>query len=457
MITNHPGEKTITIFLSDKMAAHPIIAYTTNTNSLQTLEEMVDALTVHPDTITTGDGRSSSSYHGGHTLLFMVVLRFQDLCAKIMPPARPQALRVVKKLLDKGADPNKFRIANTGSGTYCLSSTPMYTAVYRNQYDVTELLLQYGGNPNIGGENELLFCASGYNYFGVPNFKMCMLLIKYGANINAPTRSKQSLKAVFESHYKNELGYPQHYKKWQTDIQQIHALLKFGPEQALREIERIRLEQERIERERLAKIEAERLERERLERERLAKIEAERIRLEQERLERERQAKIEAERLEQERLERELQRQHDEDTALINVMKTNVSKCRAYAQYLPNGYLEHNIGFLRDIIGMLHFPEKVGDIEDEIKFLTIQLNREDNIGMDMISKDKMGGAYFVLGINGVKSLTENRDKLPTQFIEYLVSFNKMLFQMANINMSATNKLKIRSELDESLKSLVDCN
>jgi hypothetical protein len=484
------------------MVGHEIYSYTLHTNGLNKLEEAVDALTVHPDTVLNQYGKAC--------LLYTVVLQFSTISARHTPPSRPQALRVVKKLLDKGADPN-FGITHHDKYGYNVSGIPMYRAVYYNHYDVVELFIKYGGNVNIGGYNELLFCSTGYSYFGGPNFKMTILLINNGANINGQVRKgKETLRQIFESHYSNELKFPQHYKQYQKDIQSIHTLLKFGPEAALRDIEmerlekerlekerlekerlereriekarlererlareqKERIERERIERERIAKIEADKLEKERIEREKEAQIEAERLakervkleclakikaeRLEKERVEQERLAKIEAERLEKERIEQEIIQKNNEDQAYFYVMKANLSKCREYYENLPNNYLEYNIGLLREIIGMINFPKKedINEIEQGIEFLERQLTRNDEVGMDSVSKDKMGGAYFVLAITNIKTISEVNDKLDEKFVNYIYSFTSSLFEMANDNMNKESKEKVRMDLDEELKKYI---
>lgn len=103
------------------MSHHHIWAWTLNCRNLDKLEAFVDTLTVHPDTITTGNGMTTGTYFGGHTLLYIMALRMQEMGARIAPPkSRPVALRIIEKLLKKGADPNKYRVPNTGSGTYGL-------------------------------------------------------------------------------------------------------------------------------------------------------------------------------------------------------------------------------------------------------------------------------------------------------------------------------------------------
>jgi len=203
-----------------------IFRYISHYSTLDKLENMVDEMKCHPDSLETKNKNFPYVAHEGNSLLYEIIIKFSELTARHTPPTRPQGLRIIEKLLKKGADPNKFRRPKSGSGTFGIETCPMYQAINRNHNDIAELFFKYGGKADIDGTNELLHCASGYNHHGIPNYKMCLLLLNNGGSTKTLVRGKITILQDFEKHYPNELKYPQSYKRYQENIQNIHKLFK---------------------------------------------------------------------------------------------------------------------------------------------------------------------------------------------------------------------------------------
>ena len=70
---------------------------------------------------------------------------------------------------------------------FCNSGTPLLSAVYRNNYDITEKLLGAGASVDLTG-----FCGitALMEAAGKGNNKMCHLLLNHGANVNAVNDSR---------------------------------------------------------------------------------------------------------------------------------------------------------------------------------------------------------------------------------------------------------------------------
>lgn len=416
-----------------------------------------------------------------------------------------QFCRILRKLKEKGANlelMNSTGHTCTGSGEHTRILNVCITQTANNipNYFI-EFLLELGANPNNYTNYTLLqHVASG---LGEYNYDLMVILLKYGLDINKLTSSKKPMKFYFLKDWESKTSYYRKHPEWIAKgqipeevkrILKIKELFDEGVANHLARLERERLEKERLEKERLekerlekerlakleaerkekerlAKLEAERKEKERLakleaerqERERLAKIEAER--LEAERQERERLAKIEAEKHEKERQEleerkalEEFHKKQDQDQAFLMIMEANSSKCQDNYQYLPNNYLEYNINYLKEILQMINFPEELetSSIENRIKFFQEQLSREEEIGLDLESQNQMGGAYFLLAITNLKSLSQVKKHLSSHFLDYLSSFTDSLFRMANQNMNLESKKKVREELAPELKSYLVC-
>jgi ankyrin repeat protein len=87
-----------------------------------------------------------------------------------------------KELLIAGADPNYKHVDNFFI-THPITYTPLYLASFKENYELCELLLEYGANINDSSckENAL------YNACNTGNYKLCKLFIDRGADINILT------------------------------------------------------------------------------------------------------------------------------------------------------------------------------------------------------------------------------------------------------------------------------
>jgi hypothetical protein len=380
--------------------------------NLDDLEAKVNTLPVHPDSVTTGTDKKQYTYHGGHTLLFIITMRFGNITARIMPPTRPQGLRIIETLLKKGANPNKLRDPHTGSGSYHMTSTAMYYAVYDGNKDIVELFLKYGANPDPDGTNELMFIATGYNKSNAC-YDMTLMLANHGANLK--TARNESLLQIFENHYGKEIKSPQHYKNNQDNIQKIHALLKNGKDWANNEADRKRKEAEDAERKRQAELDRQRREAADAEKRRQAEIvrkqkeaeEAEKRRLEElvrQQAEAERQRVIwlqSEEYRKQKEAEGEKQRKEAEEAELLRKEK-EVEEDKEHRE-------EHKGEGGSYIVWALHhieFMNKYGSQLPESK-------------MDQLKKETKD--YFMLGKNNVpvETFDEIVSGLPPEYVELL--------------------------------------
>lgn len=372
--------------------------------NLDDLEANINTLPIHPDDVTTGTGTKSYTHHGGYSLLYIIVLRFRDITARIMPPTRPQGLRIIETLLKKGANPVKYRIPNSGSGTFCISTTPMYQAVSWNQTDIVELFLKYGANVDPDGRNEYMFMATGYNQF-CANYDITLMLANHGANLK--TARGEPLLQIFERHYSNELKHPHAYKKNQDNIQKIHALLKNGKDWANDQESRKRKEAELAEQKRLAEIERQRREAEDAEKRRqeeLYKKQKELEEIEKQRLEAERQHIIwinSAEHRKQQEEYAEKQRREAEEAERVKKEEEEEADKKKREDHKGEGgsyivWALHHIEFMNKYGSML--PESKLD----------QLKKE--------TKD-----YFTLGKDNIPIDTFNEivAGLPQEYIELL--------------------------------------
>ena len=364
-----------------------------------------------------------------------------------------QLCRILTTLKNKGANIEmEKRPPSQGDLTRPLAMCTLDSA-YVQPNKFIEFLLKLGCNPNNYKSNYLAthvpFALGEFNY------DLFIILLRYGLDINKPGSNGKSPKETFYKGHKLEidecLKNPEWFDNGRMSDKFIHKKLRMmkikkvfdiGGVAAIAEIERERLEKERIkqaeiERERLEKerIERERLEQERkareqaernrMESERLAKehaiqaernrIEAERlakeraeqarleqIRLEQERMERER---LEKERIEKERLEKE-QQELNEDNAYIQIALSNSNKCKELINYLPSNYISHNIDFLNELLNMFNHPDKVdkSKILENIQYMNSNKNTDPDLGLDERSRDEMGGAYFLLALTNTQNI-----------------------------------------------------
>lgn len=114
--------------------------------------------------------------------------------ARISPltyAAREGHLHIVAKLLEAGADPNQPEEDGP-------DGRALFEACWRNQYDVAEMLLSYGANPNAGLDSSgccLTICEHAHGKRSKP---LQELLRKYGAFLPPYMMSKKELKKAIQ-------------------------------------------------------------------------------------------------------------------------------------------------------------------------------------------------------------------------------------------------------------------
>ncbi len=135
----------------------------------------------------------------------MEVLRPPDVSLNVDPELHIAAyegdVERVKKLLEKGADPNARNV---------VSWTPLHVAASKNHIEIAKLLLEHGADPNIQNKNgdTPLHVAAREGYVDVVE-----LLLKHGADPNA----------------KNEYGWtPFHKAAFWDHVNVVKLLLKHG-------------------------------------------------------------------------------------------------------------------------------------------------------------------------------------------------------------------------------------
>ncbi|VDN20801.1 unnamed protein product [Gongylonema pulchrum] len=97
---------------------------------------------------------------------------------------RNQNETIVRILLDHGCALNKFSPDDNGH-----LETPLYTATRLHNYNIVQLLLMYGADPNVtvSSNRTPLFIAAKERCFNI-----CNLLIAFGANLDIPDCTGQT-------------------------------------------------------------------------------------------------------------------------------------------------------------------------------------------------------------------------------------------------------------------------
>jgi hypothetical protein len=448
------------------------------------LEKLINGLQQNPNTIIP-NGKQCSSYRveGGYPLFTIICMSVRRILEQT--PISQQDLvydqlcRILTTLKNKGANIEMEQLPpSQGDLTRPLAMCIIHSA-YVQPNKFIEFLLKLGCNPNNYKSNYLAthvpFALGEFNY------DLFIILLRYGLDINKPGSNGKSPKETFYKGYKSEIDTCLKHPEWfdngrMPDIHKKRRMMKIkkvfdiGGVATIAEIERERLEKERIkqaeiERERLEK---ERIERERLEQERKAREQAERNRIEAERLAKEReeqarleqirleQIRLEQERLERERLEKEriekerLEKEHkelQEDNAYLQIAISNSEKCKELINYLPSNYISHNVDFLNELLNMFNHPDSVdkSKVLENIKYLESNKNTDPELGLDERSRDEMGGAYFRLATINSESLIKFKVQFSSQFTDYLTTYNDALFQMADEHMHPVHKKKLLND------------
>jgi len=297
---------------------------------LDGLESLCQNLSDHPDSYI-------DYYIHGHTFLHSLCESFPYLSRNGGKQYMDQMLKIIKILLDKGADPfcpGKYRVKGP---PYYIGDAPLYRVIvpsssYPND-QLLQLFLDHGMAPyyKIEEKNWMLFEKILH-----PNYKIFKMLVDYGADINIPVnynkKGLKNLKEIFTI-----LWGPQttrNHADFVPDVFKIKKLLGFGLDQyeqlsidrniplwrAKQDWDKIQVEKRHLEEVERKKKEAAEREHQRLqeiERKKREAAEKERLRLEE--LERQRKEAEEKERLRLEELER--QRKEAEAVALALQIK----------------------------------------------------------------------------------------------------------------------------------------
>lgn len=174
-----------------------------------------------------------------------------------------------------------------------------------------------------------------------------------------------------------------------------------------------------------------------------AEAEAERVRQAEERR---RQAE-ERRRLE---AQQELERKKTQDNALWDIAVSHSRKCLELADDLPNNFLSFTVDFLETILELFNFPTdsiNQSEIGQAIQQFTQLQEREDNVGLDSQSRDRMGGAYFLIGLTNSPKLSQHHEQLPKRFRGYYHNIIQTTFNMANQHISDATKERILKDLN----------
>lgn len=364
--------------------------WTSNNKIIDKLETFVDNLS-EPDSIITGQG---SSFSCGYTLLYMLSKNFNLFSFG----KKQQGLRIIEKLLKKGASPNK----------YCRGTdTPFNIVIKESNPELVELFLKYGANPNQDNNQEALYNASTHGSCSKKNIDVVILLLKYGLNQHQKNKYLQGM-SVFEKFqkYHKSILKREPINKNDENIHIMYHILKYGPHEY--EKQRKLAEQQR----------------------------------QKELDEKEKQRKL----AEQQR-QRELAEQESIKNNKFNynlILKENLNIAFQNKKSLSPYFLSKIKEFLDSGKKWLDKQEYDSFLE---KYDEISSENPDN------NKNIIGFIHLSMAIKNLQ-IIPCLLKLEQNQCYSLKDFSKQLFKIANENISSENKIKIRDELSEELKCCI---